>query len=84
MLSIASVEPASGTERAVPKTFGKLIDVSRTVSLPMIPRLKMWKAIGTDAVNAHHVCRVTEKQISRIETVSICRVESQGQTVRKD
>ena len=32
MLSIASVEPVSGTEPAVPKTFGKLIDESTTVS----------------------------------------------------
>jgi len=44
----------------------------------------MWKAIGTDAVNAHHVCRVTENQISRILTVSICSVENQGRSGRKD
>ena len=84
MLSIASVEPVSGTERAVPKTFGKLIDVSNNKrAVPGDSRLKMWTIIGTNDVRVH-VCRVKENQISRIETVCICSVENQGRSGRKD
>ena len=65
------------------KRLGNLSTISNKRAVSGDSRLKMWIAIGTNAVKVH-VCRVKENQISRILTICICSVENQGRSGRKD